>query len=152
METRDLLILILIVLLVLSVLGIAFLQPLVNLVGNLLSAIFNLFMYILRSLGFITGEVLVTGADMTEYVGKGAIGIVMGGVRGVGQLLVRGGGGSVGTGSAASNTDMALSKIGGGGYCLVGDFNGQRGCVRVDDASRCASGQVFASQTACLSA
>lgn len=35
-------------------------------------------------------------------------------------------------------------------WCLVGEYQGKRGCVEVDDDSKCMSGQTFPSQTTCL--
>jgi len=35
-------------------------------------------------------------------------------------------------------------------WCLVGEYQGKRGCIEVDDDSKCMSGQVFPSQNACL--
>jgi hypothetical protein len=35
-------------------------------------------------------------------------------------------------------------------WCLVGEFKGKRGCVEVQDQSKCLSGQIFPSQTECM--
>jgi hypothetical protein len=35
-------------------------------------------------------------------------------------------------------------------WCLVGEQNGRRGCVEVNDASKCMSGQVFPNANLCL--
>jgi hypothetical protein len=35
-------------------------------------------------------------------------------------------------------------------WCLVGEYQGKRGCIEVDDDSKCMSGQVFPSQNMCL--
>lgn len=35
-------------------------------------------------------------------------------------------------------------------WCLVGEYQGKRGCIEVDDESKCMSGQVFPSQNTCL--
>jgi hypothetical protein len=37
-------------------------------------------------------------------------------------------------------------------WCFTGEYQGKRGCVDVEDQSKCLSGQVFPSQQACLSA
>ena len=36
------------------------------------------------------------------------------------------------------------------GWCLVGEYEGKRGCISVNDYDKCLSGQVFASQDQCL--
>jgi hypothetical protein len=35
-------------------------------------------------------------------------------------------------------------------WCLVGEYQGKRGCIEVNDDSKCMSGQVFPSQNMCL--
>jgi hypothetical protein len=35
-------------------------------------------------------------------------------------------------------------------WCLVGEYQGKRGCINVDDDSKCMSGQIFPSQNMCL--
>ena len=35
-------------------------------------------------------------------------------------------------------------------WCLVGEYNGKRGCVEVQDQAKCLSGQIFPSQTQCM--
>lgn len=35
-------------------------------------------------------------------------------------------------------------------WCLIGEYKDRRGCVEIDDADRCISGQIFPSQQACL--
>ena len=37
-----------------------------------------------------------------------------------------------------------------GSWCLVGEYQGKRGCVEVDEANKCLSGQVFPSKQMCL--
>ena len=36
-------------------------------------------------------------------------------------------------------------------WCLIGEFQGRRGCVEVQDETKCLSGQVFTSQQQCMS-
>ena len=36
------------------------------------------------------------------------------------------------------------------GWCLVGDYDGTRGCVELDEHEKCMSGQIFPSQKMCL--
>jgi len=35
-------------------------------------------------------------------------------------------------------------------WCLVGEYQGKRGCIEISDSDKCMSGQVFPSQYACL--
>jgi hypothetical protein len=36
------------------------------------------------------------------------------------------------------------------GWCLVGEYQGKRGCIEVSEHDRCLSGQVFPNQKMCL--
>lgn len=35
-------------------------------------------------------------------------------------------------------------------WCLVGEYQGRRGCIEISDSDKCMSGQIFPSQQACL--
>jgi len=35
-------------------------------------------------------------------------------------------------------------------WCLVGEYQGRRGCIAITDSDKCMSGQIFPSQQACL--
>lgn len=35
-------------------------------------------------------------------------------------------------------------------WCLVGEYQGRRGCIEIEDSDKCMSGQVFPSQYTCL--
>jgi len=50
-------------------------------------------------------------------------------------------------------TDNPIQKpisSGKSNWCLVGEYQGKRGCIAIADSDRCMSGQVFPSQQACL--
>ena len=50
-------------------------------------------------------------------------------------------------------TDNPIQKpisSGKSNWCLVGEYQGKRGCIAISDSDRCMSGQVFPSQQACL--
>ena len=54
--------------------------------------------------------------------------------------------------SGAPKPDDAASSVQGGaqgGFCLAGEWKGQRTCLKVDRRSDCASGQLFDSQASC---
>jgi len=36
------------------------------------------------------------------------------------------------------------------GYCYIGEYNGERGCVSVDDSTKCLSGNIFNTQDQCM--
>ena len=50
-------------------------------------------------------------------------------------------------------TDNPIQKpisAGKSNWCLVGEYQGKRGCIALSDSDRCMSGQIFPSQQACL--
>jgi len=54
---------------------------------------------------------------------------------------------------SADNAESAIQKpitSGKTNWCLVGEYQGRRGCIEVDDQDKCLSGQVFPSQKMCL--
>ena len=54
--------------------------------------------------------------------------------------------------SGAPKPDDAASSVQGGaqgGFCLAGEWNGQRTCLQVDRGKDCVSGQLFKSQATC---
>ena len=36
------------------------------------------------------------------------------------------------------------------GWCLVGEYQGRRGCIEISDYDKCLSGKVFPNQGACM--
>lgn len=50
--------------------------------------------------------------------------------------------------SAKIQNPISSNKI---SWCFAGEYQGKRGCVEVEDQSKCLSGQVFPSQQSCLS-
>jgi hypothetical protein len=52
--------------------------------------------------------------------------------------------------SASANPVQRPITSGKTGWCLVGEYEGKRGCVAVGDQDRCMSGQIFPSQVACM--
>ena len=48
-----------------------------------------------------------------------------------------------------SNSYVQQGTTGKKGYCYVGNWNGYRSCVKVNDANRCLSGEMFDSEAIC---
>ena len=48
-----------------------------------------------------------------------------------------------------SNSYVQQGTTGKKGYCYVGNWNGYRSCVKVNDANRCLSGEMFDSDVIC---
>jgi|UniRef100_A0A6C0IPT8 hypothetical protein len=174
---KNLMIIILTGLLILSFLGINLLmifgnwiQVLINIFGPLVTQILSIF-------GYTTGTVLDKTEDVATSVAKSGIDIAGGAIQSVADLLKDISSSNVDP-SARSQLDQALDqkktadtplfkrkepeadssdtsiqkpitseKL---NWCLVGEYQGKRGCVEVDDANKCMSGQVFPTQQMCL--
>lgn len=160
--SKNSIILVLVVLLILSFLGINIL----SIGSNLLSAVSNIvvpfFINILAFLGYTTGTLLSTSSVIVGESAKKAIDVAQDTLHESGNALVNISktkllGDSIQTGKhnnvfdpepvSASNPVITKNNS---GWCLVGEYKDQRGCVEVDETDKCMSGQIFPSKQACL--
>lgn len=158
---KNTLIIILVALLLLSFLGINLLTA----TGNILQYVSNIvgpyFKQVLSFFGFQTGDLINKTADAAADVAKVGIDIAEGSVKNVGDLLIKGSqlDSSVNRGvekkqdaePTPSESPIAkpiTSKK--SGWCLVGEYQGKRGCIAVTEQDKCLSGQVFPEQKMCL--
>lgn len=174
---KNLLIILLTGLLILSFLGINLLMILGNWVQVVINIFGPLITQILSVFGYTTGTVLDKTEDVATTVAKAGIDIAGGTVQSVADLLKKA---SVENVDPKSRTqlDQSLSSPGSSNspsfklnepkaddsngtiqkpitaeksqWCLVGEYQGKRGCVEVNDASKCMSGQTFPSEQLCL--
>lgn len=175
---KNFIILLLTGLLILSFLGINLLMILGNWMQVVISIFGPLVTQILSVLGYTTGTVLDKTEDVATTVAKAGVDIAGGTVQSVADLLKQASSGNVDPKARAaldqslsSNDDKQTSKLFNYKepesdssetpiqkpitsdkmtWCLVGEYEGKRGCVEVDDANKCLSGQVFPSQQMCL--
>ena len=174
--SKSFLITILIALLILSVLGINLLTisgNIFQIIGNIFQAIVNIFrpliIQILSLFGYTTGAVLNTTADVVSKTAKTGIDIATGTIHSVGNILKDSSQNAVDP-NAKKNFDNALNvsnvqagipesdsstsniqaPIGKTQWCLAGEYKGRRGCVEIDEDTKCMSGQIFPSQHQCL--
>ena len=170
---KNLIIVILVGLLIFSFLGLNlllilgdFFQVLINLFSPLVSQILSIF-------GYTTGTVLDKSEDVVTSVAKTGIDIAGGTLDSIADILKNLSKNNVDS-EARSELDRALSSKGSSvlntqpepdtssaaiqkpitsgksKWCLVGEYEGKRGCVEVDDASKCLSGQVFPTLHSCM--
>jgi len=173
---KNLIIVILTALLIFSFLGINLLVVL----GNLLQTIINIFSplitQILSVFGYTAGTILDKTEDVATSVAKAGIDIAGGTVQSVADLLKKGSIDNVNP-QAINELDRSLNTKQSrqpnyrlnepspdtsenniqkpitsdkNVWCLVGEYEGKRGCVEVNDASKCLSGQVFPNEQMCL--
>jgi len=166
--TKNLLITVLLIILVLSLLGI----NIFTIFGNALQDFINIFNPIvskgLSELGYASGNVIDQTSDIVADTSKTGIDILHGTVDSVGDLLLKASG--KGAGAVLDNKinqppttppnqpepNQTTSPIQSGpassksNWCLVGEYNGTRGCISVSDQDKCLSGQIFPSQQQCM--
>jgi hypothetical protein len=169
---KNMVIVVLVGLLALTLLGINLLTIFGNLfqgVGNLLKPLVG---NTLGVIGYTSGTIINDTADAASSIAKGGVDIADGVAHSIGDLLKNSTPSSpdlaktVNKGPSEKEgpspkynqpmPDKTTSTIqqpitaAKQNWCLVGDFNGQRGCIAVEDAGKCMSGQVFPSQQLCL--
>ncbi len=164
-------IIVLIVLLALSLLGINLLTILGDLLKTIADVLGPLVSQILSIFGYTTGSIITKTADVVGDVTKAGVDIAEGSVQSVGTILRDASRPHVDP-NATSSLDRALNvsstaptgpspatsenpvirpvTAGKAGWCLVGEYEGKRGCISVNEYDKCLSGQVFASRDQCM--
>ena len=163
-SNKNYIIVILSVLLILSLLGV----NLFIIVGNFVQVLVSLFKplvyQILAIFGYTAGTLINKTADITSDVARTGVDIAEGTVQSVGNLLKNASKSAVNSETKrdldivisepkADTSESPIQKSTSGvksAWCLVGEHNGRRGCVEVNDASKCLSGNVFPNAEMCL--
>jgi hypothetical protein len=165
--SKNGIIIVLAVILLLSLLGVNIL----NIFGDVVERVTEIFRPVvskaLANLGYASGTLLDRSSDVVADASKTGIDILHGTVDSVGDLLIKASGQGAGgaldihinqpptiapnppepnsTTNPIQNNTSAKSQ-----WCLVGEYNGTRGCISVSEGDKCLSGQVFPSQHQCL--
>ena len=172
-SNKNFIIIVLVTLLVFSFLGVNllfvfgnFIQSIVNIFGPLVNQLLAIF-------GYTTGTVLNKSSDIVSDAAKTGIDIADGTIHSVGDLLKSGGRDvdakarhqldkldkSLNVSGIHYNEpspDTSINPIqkpitsGKQSWCLVGEYQGKRGCIAVSDSNKCLSGQIFPTQQLCL--
>jgi len=170
-NNNNIIIIILVVLLIFSFLGINILTLLGNVFQNFVQIFGPMVSQILSIFGYTTGTVINKTADVVSDTAKAGIDIAEGSVQSVGNILRNASNPNVNDKTKYSldnalNTSQISSEeptadtsenpiqkpitSGKQSWCLVGEYQGKRGCIGVNQQDRCLSGQVFPSQKMCL--
>jgi hypothetical protein len=170
-SNKNFIIILLIILLVFSFLGVNILtisgnimQTFIQILGPLVSQILSIF-------GYTTGTVINKTADVVADTAKTGIDIAEGSIQSVGNILRDASQSNVnvkskqsldtalnqgmlkGNEPRADSTENPIQKpisSGKQNWCLVGEYQGKRGCIEVGEHDKCLSGQVFPNQKMCL--
>jgi len=161
-SNKNAIIIILTIILVLSLLGInAF-----SFIGDVLQQFINvfspLFSNALKGFGYASGTAINASSEVIADTSKTGIDILNGTVQSVGDLLIKTGDQNRQMNQPptvvrnppqpAETTNPIVNgpSINKNKWCLVGEYNGTRGCIHITDSDKCMSGQVFPSQQLCL--
>ena len=170
---KNVLIVVLVLLLIFSFLGINILNILGNLIQTIIGVFGTLVSQILSVFGYTTGVIIDKSADVATAAAITGVEIAGGTLNSVGDLLISASQGNINQ-QAKNQLDQSLSGSGAGigarqaqpdstanpiqnpissnktQWCLVGEYQGRRGCIEVADQTKCLSGQIFPSQQLCL--
>lgn len=161
---KNYLIIFLIILTIFSLLGINLLvnagESLQSLLDNFLPYIYK----ILGALGFASGTILNTTTDIATDGARAGIDVLEGSIQSVGNMLKKASVGNLDLGKdnklelsgvksdkTSSNIQNPISnKKSSGKWCLVGEYEGKRGCVEIEDSDVCMSQKIFDSNDECV--
>jgi hypothetical protein len=170
-SNKNIIIVALVFLLVLSFLGI----NLLNVIGNFFQTLVQIFgplvTQILSIFGYTAGTVIDKSAEVVTDTTKAGIDIAGGTVHQIGDLLKKASQPNVDdksknqldkalnaappspavpvpdTTASPIQNPIATAKT---NWCLVGEYQGRRGCIEIGEHDKCLSGQVFPEQKSCL--
>ena len=163
-RTKNYLIIFLIILTLFSLLGINLLvnagESMQGILDNILPYIYK----ILAALGFATGNILNTTTDIAADGARSGIDVVEGSLQSVGNMLQKASVGKldlkmdVKSDKSDVKSDKSSSTIqnnisnkkSSGKWCLVGEYEGKRGCINIDDSDVCMSQKIFDSNDECV--
>lgn len=170
-SNKNYIIISLLILLILSFLGINMLTIFGNLIQTLVNIFGPLVTQVLSVFGYTAGTLIDKSADIVTDTAKTGIDIAGGTVSSIGDLLKDASRPNVDERAkqqldqsinlsgqppeqpapdTASNPIQKPISSGKTGWCLVGEYEGRRGCIEVGEADKCLSGQVFPNQKMCL--
>ncbi len=170
-SNKNYIIITLLILLILSFLGINMLTIFGNLIQTLVNIFGPLVTQVLSVFGYTAGTLIDKSADIVTDTAKTGIDIAGGTVSSIGDLLkdasrpnvderakqqldqsinLSGQPPNQPAPDTASNPIQKPISSGKTGWCLVGEYEGRRGCIEVGQADKCLSGQVFPNQKMCL--
>jgi hypothetical protein len=149
LSTKNIFIIILVILLVFSFLGINILGIIGNFIISIFQIIEPLVLQILSMFGFVTGTVIDKSADILHKSGDLLVDASTPALNQAinQQSVINDNQPSPDSTANPIQNPITSNKT---SWCLVGEYQGKRGCVSITDADKCLSGQVFPNQQMCL--
>jgi len=170
---KNALLAILFLLLILSMIGINLLSVSAGILDNLAKIIGPVTVQLGSMFGYSAGELINTTATVAGDVATTGVDIAEGTLKDIGGILVNASKGGMSDADKkqldkvlgkspsekcdpkpANSGDAIQQSIASqkskAGWCFVGEYDGARSCVGMDEHDKCMSGQVFPSQKVCL--
>jgi hypothetical protein len=160
---KNMVIIILTVIIILSLLGINVFVIIGDVLQKFINVFSPLFADALSGFGYVSGTALNNTTNVLAETSKTGIDILNGTVQSVGDLLIKSSGENhmninqpptiirePPEPTESTNPVLNASSMNKNKWCLVGEYNGIRGCINISDSDKCMSNQVFPSQQLCL--
>jgi len=166
---KNIIIIVLGILLLFSFLGVNLLDYISNIIKAIISIFTPIVTSVLSLFGYTVGTVINTTSGVISDTTKVGIDVAEGTAQNLGNLLISASKGGIDTTELDNALNIAKTKTINDpdndttanpiqrpisnnkiGWCLVGEVADRRGCIMVDDDSKCMSGQVFPSKKMCL--
>lgn len=157
-DIRTLLIIILLVLIALTYFGINILSIFGTTIEKGVDMVSPFVSKVLDLVGYSSGKVINTAADVGSDVAKEGVEIAEGAVKSMGNILIgdeaigKQRGGAVHDPSPDVPEDNIQKSLSASKskWCLVGEYQNKRGCIDISESDKCLSGQVFPNEEMCL--
>ena len=158
-ESKNNLIIFLLVLLIFSILGINLLSQAGGGFQMILDAILPFFQKLLGIIGMASGKVINLTSNVAAEGTKAGIDVIDGSIQSIGTGLQRASSMGINAGNISNigvlsdnsssniqnNISSKKSK-----WCLVGEYQGKRGCIEIDKSDECISNQTYPNEKICL--
>ena len=158
-ESKNNLIIFLLVLLIFSILGINLLSQAGGGFQMILDAILPFFQKLLGIIGMASGKVINLTSNVAAEGTKAGIDVIDGSIQSIGTGLQRASSMGIDAGNRSNigvlsdnsssniqnNISSKKSK-----WCLVGEYQGKRGCIEIDKSDECISNQTYPNEKICL--
>jgi hypothetical protein len=159
-ESKNRLIIFLLILLFFSLLGINILSQAGFGLQEIIDSILPFFMQLFGIFGMATGKAINLTSDVAAEGTKSGIDVVDGSIQSVGKTLQKVSALSLLSGNKSRSdnikSDDSNSNIQNNissnkaKWCLVGEYEGKRGCIQIDKSDECISNQTFPNEKICL--
>jgi hypothetical protein len=159
-ENKNNIIIFLLILLFFSLLGINILSQAGIGVQEIIDTILPFFMQLFGIFGMATGKAINLTSDVAAEGTKSGIDVVDGSIQSVGTTLQKVSALSLSSAKESKSNNIKSDDSNSiiqneisskkAKWCLVGEYEGKRGCIQIDKGDECISNQTFPNEKICL--